>query len=141
MQDLPKSRLQDILEAVDDAFDTILTAECSEKTLLQAIYILTRTRPMTGVKGFRIKSYQDLNEKFQTRALSIARFDGDSVYQARKDAIRMLSAEQTSRVATECHWDDDWLKQKRGPRAATPGKDPPGKVQKTLTGDGDKLPP
>ena len=126
LQDLPKSRLQDILAAIDSSFDNILTAECSEKVLLMVIYILTRTRPMTHVKHFRARNYEQLNEKFETRAMSIARFDGDSIYAARKDAIRMLEQSAVDRVAGECQWDDSWLikaGKKRGGKAPGGGED------------------
>ena len=53
VKDLPKSRLQDVLEHVDTCFDPVLTAETPESTLLQALYVLTRTRPMTRVSSFR----------------------------------------------------------------------------------------
>ena len=53
VKDLPKSRLQDVLEGIDNCFDTVLTAEIVESTLLQALFVLTRTRPMTKVSSFR----------------------------------------------------------------------------------------
>ena len=53
VKDLPKSRLQDALETVDSGFDSILTAEAEEKTLLQTLFVLTRTRPWTTLCSFR----------------------------------------------------------------------------------------
>ena len=73
---------------------------------------------MTKVRNFRAKDYKDLGQKFQTRSAGIRAHDGESVYQARKDAIRMLDSGETHRVASELGWDDDWCsklqKKRRG---------------------------
>ena len=53
LKDIPKCRLQDILSEIDDCFDPLLTAEASMWTLLQAIFILTRSRPSTKTTEFR----------------------------------------------------------------------------------------
>ena len=53
VKDLPKTRLQDVLAEIDPGFDSILTAEAVEKTLLQALYVLTRSRPQTALSSFR----------------------------------------------------------------------------------------
>ena len=53
VKDLPKSRLQDVLAEIDPELDSILTAEAKESTLLQALYVLCRTRPMTRICTFR----------------------------------------------------------------------------------------
>ena len=53
VKDLPKTRLQDALAEIDPSFDSILTAEAAEKTLLQTLFVLTRSRPQTMLSSFR----------------------------------------------------------------------------------------
>ena len=53
VKDLPKTRLQDALAEIDPSFDSILTAEAAEKTLLQTLFVLTRSRPHTKLSSFR----------------------------------------------------------------------------------------
>ncbi len=56
---LPKVRLQQLVEAVDKQFDSVLTAEVEPQDLARVLWCLARTRPNTKVCYFRAKTHKD----------------------------------------------------------------------------------
>ncbi len=57
---LPRIRIQQILEAVDPSFDSILTAEATVEDMCRILWVTAGTRPNTKVTNFRAKTYKDL---------------------------------------------------------------------------------
>jgi hypothetical protein len=66
LKSLPKGRLSEAVEAVDNRFDATVTADLSVHSLAKLLWLLTRVKPMTRVCTLRVKSYTEMYKLFRT---------------------------------------------------------------------------
>ena len=107
---LPKTRLQQVVEALDSTFDSVLTAELEGPDLCRILWIFARTKPQTRVVALRAKTYKDLCERFKTAALRMKRGMGDEAGQAQIRDLFPMTPEKIQAVAAQAGFQDEWLR-------------------------------
>ncbi len=78
---LPRVRLQEIIEGVEVMCDPILTSGLSQKGCAMMMWLLTGSRPDTSISSCRAKTYKKLCEKMIVAQVRHKRCIGDGRYQ------------------------------------------------------------
>jgi hypothetical protein len=115
---LPRVRLQEIIEGVEALCDPILTSRLSQKGCGTMLWVLTGSRPDTLTSSCRAKSYKKLCEKMIVAQVRHKRCIGDGKYQevVQKLCRSNLTDESLMVIALPLGFEAVWLEKARTAR-------------------------
>jgi len=105
---LPKVRIGEAIEFLDERFDSTLTAEFSQETCCKLLWLMCRQRPDTKVNHYRVKNYEDLYSKL-SGASARARSRYDNYAEMLENILRDPTSSHIDELARAQNFQEKWL--------------------------------
>ena len=116
LYDLPKVRLQHIVQSTCPELSAVATADWEVTDLVRVIWILCRVKPFTKVSMFGEKTYKKLSGSFQRRGQSMAGKYGAGAIKQVVEELIVLDPNHLKARAEQTGFDNAWLANIKKPK-------------------------
>ena len=115
---VPRTRLAECLEKLDNRLDVTFTADFTHTSLLQLMWLLTRMKPETPITTFRSKTWKQLFMVMGKANTRIRGRLGEEKYNEVLEKLLQADTEEVSAILTltveDLGWDLSWCRTKGG---------------------------
>ena len=131
---VPSCRLAECLEKLDNRLDVTFTADLSQTSLLQFVWLLTRVKPQTPVLHLRAKTWKQFFMVMGKANTRIRGRLGEEKYNEPLEKLLQAETEEVSAILSmtveDLGWDLSWCQTKKAGRKHTQSQ--PSPDQRTL---------
>ena len=111
---LPKTRLQDLIEGICSQFDVISTSQLDVAELSMLLWLVTGTRPDTLTAHTRCSTYAELTQKMQRKHQTFTMELSPARMSAMLSSLMPLTSSRVRAMAEQCGYQEAWhQKQKK----------------------------
>ena len=115
---VPRTRLAECLEKLDNRLDVTFTADFTQTSLLQLMWLLTRMKPETPITTFRSKTWKQLFMVMGKANTRIRGRLGEEKYNEVLEKLLQADTEEVSAILSmtveDLGWDLSWCRTKGG---------------------------
>jgi hypothetical protein len=106
---LPVSRLQQLVEVVDSAWDNVATEDLSPEDLSRIIWMFTDIKPWAKVHKYKCSNYKELCLKFDNAVQRAVQIKGKVAFDDMKRAVYDLTPESIAAVSDRIGFQMEWV--------------------------------
>ena len=117
---LPKNRLQGLVEALEKSWDEIATDDFGKEELCRLVYVLSGVKGNLGISGYRAMPYERFFEKMATAQRRYINDISNCRYDQIIAALTPLTIQKVMVASDRCGFDKAWMERpKKGKAKAT----------------------